>query len=173
MTEAKILAGGQRASLRLERHLMDPPKVVWSAITNSDELRSWFPCDVEVVGGSWKVGATIVFRFPPEVMDMTLDGLVLAVEEPNLLSYTWGDETLRFELSVEGSGTRLVLTDELPIGIAARNAAGWEQCLDRLARSQQLSDEPSWRVLFATYSAQFIPSLGPQEGPPTGYKGDP
>jgi uncharacterized protein YndB with AHSA1/START domain len=171
MTEAKIMAGGQRASLRMERHLTDPPEVVWSALTNRAELRSWFPCDVEVVGGSWQVGATIVFRFSPEVMDMTLDGRVLAVEEPKLLSYTWGEETLRFELSVEGSGTRLVLTDELPVGIAARNAAGWEQCLDHLGRSDEPVEGPNWNVLFERYAADFSPLLGPQAGAPSGYTG--
>ncbi len=172
MTEAKILAGGRRASLRLERHLSDPPEVVWRALTDRDELRSWFPCDVEVGGGSWRVGAAIVFRFPPEVMDMTLEGRILAVEEPKLLSYTWGDETLRFELSVEGTGTLLVLTDELSIEIAARNAAGWEQCLDLLARAEQPSGQPGWKDVFETYAAQFSPLLGPQAGPPADYKGD-
>ena len=65
---------------------------------------------------------------------MTLTGTVLAVDEPKLLSYTWGDdEILRFELHPEGEGTRLVLSDQLQASWAARNAAGWEDCLDRLA----------------------------------------
>ena len=57
---------------------------------------------------------------------MTLHGDVLAVDEPARLSFSWGDETLRFDLSAEASGTRMILTDELPPRIAARNAAGWE-----------------------------------------------
>jgi hypothetical protein len=40
---------------------------------------------------------------------------------------------LRFELPAEGDATRLVLIDELPPDAAARNAAGWERSLDRLA----------------------------------------
>ncbi len=170
MTEARILAGGLRAALRLERHFADPPEVVWAAITDRDELRSWFPCDVDVVGGSWEVGATILFRFAPQVMDTPLEGRVLAVETAKLLSYTWGEEILRFELTVEGSGTRLVLIDELPAGIAARNAAGWEQCLDLLEPPRQPSLD--WRGLFEKYSAEFSPSLGPQDEPPPGYKSD-
>ena len=169
MTEATLLSGGQRASLRLERRLVDPPGVVWGALTDRDQLLSWFPCDVEVVGGTWKVGAAIVFRFSPEVLDMTLHGHVLAVDEPTLLSFSWGDETLRFDLSAEGTGTLMVLTDELPPRIAARNAAGWEQCLARLAR-QQPSEEPSWRASFDRYVAEFSPRLGPQDGPPPGHK---
>jgi hypothetical protein len=43
---------------------------VWQALTEREQLRSWFPSDV--------------------------------VDEPRLLAFTWGDETLRFELSPEG-----------------------------------------------------------------------
>jgi uncharacterized protein YndB with AHSA1/START domain len=166
VTEARLLPGGRRASLRLERHLVDPPQVVWGALTERDQLLTWFPCDVEVVGGTWKVGAAIVFRFSPEVVDLTLHGQVLAVDEPKLLSFTWGEEILRFDLSVEGTGTLMVLTDELSPGIAARNAAGWEQCLVRLARHDPLN-EPSWKASFDTYAAEFFPLLGAQEGPPS------
>ena len=57
----------------------------------------------------------------------------LAVDEPKTLAFTWGEEILRLELSPEDGGTRMVPIDELPADIAARNAAGWDVCLDRLA----------------------------------------
>jgi uncharacterized protein YndB with AHSA1/START domain len=169
MSKATILAEGARPAVRLERHLPDPPATVWRAITDREQLRSWFPCDVLVAGGSWEVGAAITFVFPPEVIDLTLTGEVLAVSEPNALAFSWGDEILRFELSPADGGTRLVLVDELPAGLAARNAAGWEVCLDRLAGLKPAGDE--WRPLFEAYAAAFEPALGPQEGPPAGYKG--
>ncbi|MHB8463211.1 MAG: SRPBCC domain-containing protein [Acidimicrobiales bacterium] len=169
MTDGTLLTNGTRPAVRLERHLADPPSVVWLAITDRDQLRSWFPCDVAVAGGRWTVGAAITFLFPPEVIDMTLTGEVLTVDEPNALAFTWGEEVLRFELSPELGGTRLVLVDELPAGFAARNAAGWDDCLDRLAG---LTPDPDrWQPRFATYAAAFEPTLGPQEGPPDGYKG--
>jgi len=105
---------------------------------------------------------------PPEVIDITLTGEVLEVDEPRLLVYTWGDETLRFELSADGAGTRLVLVDELPAGAAARNAAGWDRCLDSLAGTT--TPDP-WSARFDVYVAAFEPAIGPQEGPPPGYKG--
>jgi uncharacterized protein YndB with AHSA1/START domain len=169
MTEATVTTNGERASLRLERHLVDPPEVVWRAITDRDQLRSWFPCDVEVVGGVWQVGAAIVFRFPPEVIDVTLHGDVLAVEVPALLSFSWGEEILRFELTEMDSGTRLVLTDELPPAIAARSAAGWDSCLARLA-GQRPDEEFAWKASFDKYTAAFSPLLGTQDGPPVGHK---
>jgi hypothetical protein len=97
-------------------------------------------------------------------------GEVLAVDEPNALAFSWGEEIRRFELSTESGGTHLVLTDELPAGAAARNAAGWETCLDRLAGLDP--DPEAWRSHFATYSAAFELILGTQEGLPPGYKGN-
>jgi uncharacterized protein YndB with AHSA1/START domain len=169
MSHGTLLTDGARPAVRLERQLQDPPAVVWQALTERDQLRRWFPSDVIVDGGQWRVGATITFPFPPEVIDMTLKGEVLAVDEPRLLSFTWGEETLRFELSSHAGGTRLVLIDELPASAAARNAAGWEECLDRLAGIEPPKD--SWRPRFETYAAEFEPVLGPQDGPPDGYKG--
>jgi uncharacterized protein YndB with AHSA1/START domain len=171
MTDATLDTSGPRPAVRLERYLADPPSVVWQAITDRAQLKAWFPCDVIVEGGRWVVGAAITFPFPPEVVDMTLTGTVLEVEEPVLLRYTWGeDEILRFELRPEGDGTRLVLTDELRPDCAARNAAGWDDCLDLLAG---LGTEPgAWRRRFAAYSAAFEPAIGPQEGPPAEFKGE-
>lgn len=170
MTDGTLLTDGPRPAVRLERHLADPPSIVWQAITDRDQLRAWFPCDVIVEGGRWEVGAAITFPFPADVIDMTLVGEVLTVDEPTSLAFTWGDETLRFELSADGGGTRLVLIDELPAGIAARNAAGWDECLDRLA-GRDGAPTP-WQDRFDAYAAAFEPLVGAQEGPPPGYQGD-
>ncbi len=169
MSDGILVTGGPRPAVRLARHLPDPPSVVWAALTERARLRTWFPCDVVVAGGRWVVGATITFPFPAEVIDMTLTGEVLAVDEPRVLAYSWGDDVLRFELAPDGTGTLLVLTDELPPEAAARNAAGWDGCLDRLAGLEPGPD--AWRAHFEDYSDAFEPTLGPQEGPPTGYRG--
>lgn len=160
MTDARLLTDRKRPAIRLERHLPDPPNVVWRALTEREQLQAWFPCDVILSGGRWKVGAAITFPFRSNVHDLTLTGEVLEVDEPSLLAFTWGDDTLRFELSPEGDGTRLVLIDELPPDAAARNAAGWEQCLDRL---EGIEPEPDgWQPRFERYAATFEPALGPQ-----------
>jgi uncharacterized protein YndB with AHSA1/START domain len=169
MNSATLVSEGDRPTVCLERQLPDPPAIVWQALTDREQLRAWFPCDVLVSGGHWEVGATLTFQFPPEVTDITLTGEVLAVDEPSYLAFTWGEEILRFELHAAGKGTRLVLFDELPAGIAARNAAGWEDCLDRLAGQQPAAG--AWRVRFEGYARAFAPTLGPQEGPPAEYKG--
>jgi uncharacterized protein YndB with AHSA1/START domain len=161
MTDARLLTERERPAIRLERHLPDPPGVVWRALTEREQLRDWFPCDVIIAGGRWEVGATISFPFRPELhMDTALTGEVLEVDEPSVLAFTWGDDTLRFELSPDGDGTRLVLIDELPSDAAARNAAGWEQCLDRLAGIEPEPD--GWQPRFERYAATFEPLLGRQ-----------
>jgi uncharacterized protein YndB with AHSA1/START domain len=170
MTDATLLTDAARPAVRLERDLADPPEIVWQALTEREQLRSWFPSDVIVEGGRWVPGAAITFSFPPDVTDLTLAGEVLEVDEPRLLAFTWGEEALRFELSPHAGGTRLVLIDELPASAAARNAAGWDSCLDRLAGLQPAPD--AWQPRFRAYAAAFEPVIGPQEGPPGGYKGD-
>jgi len=169
MNDGTLLADGPGPAVRLERHLPDPPSIVWLALTDREQLQAWFPCDVVVASGRWEVGAAITFVFPSDVIDMTLTGEVLVVDEPNALAFSWGEEILRFELSAADGGTHLVLVDELPAGIAARNAAGWEMCLDRLVGLNPGPD--AWRAHYEAYVVAFEPALGPQEGPPAGYKG--
>jgi uncharacterized protein YndB with AHSA1/START domain len=164
MTDATLLGDHGRPAIRLERYLSDPPNVVWQALTQPEQLRAWFPCEVTLSGGPWEVGAGIIFEFPAQ-MSLTYTGRVLEINEPSSLAFTWGPSTLRFQLSAEGGGTRLVLTDELPPDAAARNAAGWERCLDRLVGIEPAAD--GWRPLFEQYAASFEPALGPQEAQPT------
>jgi uncharacterized protein YndB with AHSA1/START domain len=168
MNDATLITDRARPAVRLERQFPDPPSTVWRALTDREQLRSWFPCEVILEGGRWEVGVAITFPFPPAVIDMTLTGEVLEVDEPNALAFSWGEDTLRFELAPHDHGTRLVLIDELPPGAAARNAAGWEMCLDRLVGLDPARD--AWQPRFDVYSAAFAPLLGPQEGPPDTYK---
>ena len=51
---------------------------------------------------------------------------------------------------------------------AARNAAGWEVCLELLAGRHPAAD--AWKLGFDRYVAEFEPELGPQEGPPPGFE---
>ncbi|HLK45033.1 MAG TPA: SRPBCC domain-containing protein [Acidimicrobiales bacterium] len=168
MTDGVLSTGGRRPTVRLERVLRDPPSVVWRALTEPDELAGWFPCGVRLdEGGSWSVGARLTFSFPATEVDLTLTGEVLEVDPPHVLAYTWGDDVLRFELAPEGAGTRLTLVNELDAAAAARNAAGWEVCLDRL---EGVGEGAPWWPRFEAYRSRFEPLLGvTQEGPPAGH----
>jgi hypothetical protein len=56
--------------LRFERRLAHPPEKVWRALTEPDQLRQWFPTDIE---GERKLGAKLLFVFrddAPRAEDM-------------------------------------------------------------------------------------------------------
>ena len=63
MNTGTLLTDRAQPAVRLERQLPDPPGVVWRALTEREQLRSWFPCDVVLAGGKWEVGASISFFF--------------------------------------------------------------------------------------------------------------
>jgi len=163
---AEIVSARGTTAIRLTRTLPDTPREVWELLTSREQLARWFPCDVVVEGGQWRVGATIRFEFPAANVDMTLAGVVVDVDEPHALAFTWGDETLRFNVDVDGTNSTLEVIDELNPAHAARNAAGWEVCLDRLMGAEV--EDNAWRGYFERYCEAFEPLVGPQEGPPAG-----
>jgi hypothetical protein len=65
--------------LRFERHLPHPPHKVWRALTDPDEMRAWFPADME---GERRVGAHLRFPFREEEGD-TMDGEMLVYDPPH------------------------------------------------------------------------------------------
>lgn len=164
MTEATLLRAGARPILRFERHLPRPVDAVWRAVTDPAEMRTWFP--TRIVIDEWKQGAQLTHHFDGHDMD-PLPGTVLEWDPPHRVRFTWGTDTIGFELTAApDGGTIFVLTEELSANTAARNAAGWETCLDRLEYGQER--EP-WKPRFDRYAAGFEPVLGHQDGPPDGY----
>jgi len=128
------------------------------AATGSIEMRSWFPTRIEI--DEWKVGASLVHHFDDDDIG-PLPGTVLEWDPPRRVSFTWSVDTISFELSpAPDGGTTFVLTEELSPNHAARNAAGWESCLDRLQRV----DGESWKVRFDPCVGSFEPVLGHQDG---------
>jgi uncharacterized protein YndB with AHSA1/START domain len=146
---------------RFVRRLRHPRSRVWQALTEAEDLRAWFPVDVH---GGWEVGAPLrhVFRNGegPE-----FGGEVLANEEGRLLSFTWGDEVLRFQLD-DGPGDGCTLTlsvsFEDPTKVA-RDTAGWHACLDRLgwrlADGAEPEPGPTWDDVYPVYAERFGPEL--------------
>ena len=165
MSEATLLQAGARPVLRFERHLDKSIETVWRAVTDPTEMSSWFPTRIEI--DEWKVGASLTHHFDQHDIG-PLPGTVLEWDPPRRIRFTWGADTIGFELSAApDGGTIFVLTEELSANAAARNAAGWEACLDRL---QRRNESESWRARFEGYVAAFEPILGHQDGPPEGYR---
>src|SRR3954454_1806459 len=105
--------------LRFERHLSHPAEKVWGALTEPEQLRRWFPTDIE---GERRLGAKIRFVFrddAPRAADMPEllehapedpDGEFTEFDPPRLLAYTWGEEDLRWELEPTNEGSRLAFS---------------------------------------------------------------
>jgi uncharacterized protein YndB with AHSA1/START domain len=164
--------------LRFERQLSHPPEKVWRALTEPDQLRRWFPVDIE---GERRVGAKLRFVFredAPRAADMPellehdardLDGEFTEFDPPRLLAYTWGDEFLRWELEPTADGCRLAFShtfDERsgiphpagPLKKGARDASGWDVCLGSLEALLDGGAPPAddtWQPLYDRYLAKF------------------
>jgi uncharacterized protein YndB with AHSA1/START domain len=160
MTEPTLISTGHKPVLRFERFLPRPVDEVWRAVTDPTEMRAWFPTRIEI--DRWEPGVTFLHHFEGQAHE-PLPGVVLECAPPHRLVFTWGEDTIGFELSPADGGTTFVLTEELGAAKAARNAAGWEVCLERLVTGSVGED---WGSRFARYTAAYEPVLGAQEGPP-------
>jgi uncharacterized protein YndB with AHSA1/START domain len=156
-----------RPTLLFERQLAHPVATVWEAITQPEELSQWFPCQVEL---DLRVGGPMNFTFthmPLKDGPMTMTGEVTELEPPHRLSFMWGEDHLHFELedTDAGAGCRLRFSVELDSrDKAARDGAGWHQCLDALER--QLSgtdasgpdDADAWKGYYREYERRGFPT---------------
>ncbi len=158
-------AADDRQMLRFERQLAHPAEKVWKALTEPGQLGRWFPANMTIdlrPGGavSFDFGDTEIevpegIELPEEIGPM--EGRVMELDPPHLLAYTWGNELLRWELHPDERGCLLVFTHTFddPTG-AARNAAGWHVCLDRLA--SLLGETARLSALHKDYAKAFAAS---------------
>jgi uncharacterized protein YndB with AHSA1/START domain len=151
------------------RRLAKPPAVAWQAFVVPELVAQWFPTTIT---GELVPGATLRFEF--ESFDAEpFDGEVLEADEPHRLAFTWGPDVVRFELAPVGTGTELTLTVLLSAqGKAARDGAGWHECLDRLVVAESDDSDaaavPPWPELHAIYVERFGPEAS-TIGPPQEY----
>jgi uncharacterized protein YndB with AHSA1/START domain len=136
---------------------------VWRAITEPDQLEKWFPTTVEF--SELRTGAPIAFRFATHDLP-PMQGAFVDVDEPRRLVFTWGDDTLTFELAGRdgGAACRLAFSVVLDDAGKARDSAGWESCLDMLAvaASGQVPGRPAgtgpWEEDYEHYKAAGFPA---------------
>ena len=157
---------GERWRLRFTRRLAHAPDKVWRALTEPEHVQAWFP---QRIVGQWSVGAPL--RFVSQGGDF--DGEVLAFEPPSALEFRWGTDTIRLEVAADGQGSVLTLLDTFDeLGKAARDAAGWHECLDALEQALA-GNQPSWAPgeRWQAVHPGYVERFGPQAatiGPPGG-----
>jgi uncharacterized protein YndB with AHSA1/START domain len=164
----------ERPTLTFERRLRHPVETVWGALTEPDQLARWFP---SAIVGELREGAALSFEFPghPEVQPMP--GEVTEFDEPRVLSLQWGEDHLHFELEPADAGAATLLRLRVELGTsdkAARDAAGWHVCLDRLESGLGDPDaaapgpEPAgeWQAHYENYADRFPPECSTAPVPP-------
>jgi uncharacterized protein YndB with AHSA1/START domain len=139
---------------RWERRIPHPVERVWAAITDPGELRGWLgDADIEL-----REGGRVEIRWLNG--DAVLRGKVTRLEEGRLLEYEGEPHgLLRFELSPDGDGTRLVFTNAMDAPDYPDLAlAGWHVHLDMLddtldGRPTDWDDWPldRWKELHVAY----------------------
>jgi uncharacterized protein YndB with AHSA1/START domain len=170
-TDGTLEQADGRWRLRFTRHLGHPRAKVWRAITEAGHLAAWFP---QKITGDWAPGGELIFS-DPQGRGPDFTGQVLAYQPPELLEFSWGPDVIRLELAEAGDGCTLTLLDTLDErGTAARTAAGWHECLDRLAYhtgglAAPFSDGERWSQTHPGYVTAFGPE-GSSAGPPPGYE---
>jgi uncharacterized protein YndB with AHSA1/START domain len=165
----ELQQAGDRWQLRFTRRLPHAPEKVWRALTEPQHRKAWFPDTVE---GEFAMGATLRFvsdedAFPP------FEGKVLTYEPPRVLELTWGPDVLLFAIEPDGDGSVLTLVDTITeVGKAARDGAGWHECLDRLEYDLR-GETPPWKGMerWSEVHPDYVERFGPEAstlGPPEG-----
>jgi uncharacterized protein YndB with AHSA1/START domain len=153
--------------VRFERTFPHPVDAVWEAITDPRQLEEWFPTTVEY--DTLAPGAPITFAFPAELADRypPMSGEFLEVEPPTRLAFSWGEDSLTFELDERDAGAGCRLAFSVALGTedkAARDSAGWESCLDTLAEvtagqtPQRPATSDNWRAYYDEYKRLGLPA---------------
>lgn len=133
----RIVRDDHGTALHFERDLAQAPERVWRALTESDQLRCWMPCDLV---GPREEGAELMVPFWDDLAakyaidDPVLTGRILTWDPFRRFAWTWDDEELTFDLEPTATGTRLTLVVRLGSKGpgAASTAAGYHACLDQL-----------------------------------------
>lgn len=127
LAEVATEPAGDQWTLIFTRRLRHRPPVVWSALTEPDQLAKWAPYTSDrTLAATGPVQLTMIDS--PNPADAP--GTVTHVHEPTLLEYTWGSDVLRWELAATESGTTLTLRHTLAQRTdAPKMAAGWHLCL--------------------------------------------
>jgi uncharacterized protein YndB with AHSA1/START domain len=159
---------GGTFTITFTRRLAHPPEKVWRAVTEPEHMATWFP---DQMVGERRAGAALRFV---TAGDDGFDGEMLVFDPPRVMEILWGTDRLRIELQPDGSGTLLTLVDTFAeLGKAARDAAGWHECLDRLENEVDGVAPPAWGANWRAVNAIYVMRFGPDAatiGPPPGWE---
>jgi uncharacterized protein YndB with AHSA1/START domain len=159
-----LVRSGEQCTLRFTRHFAHPQDKVWRAVTEPEHLAAWFP---HAIVGERRAGAPL--RFESEEFG-GFDGEMVVFDPPAVVEMMWGTDRIRIELRPDGGGTVLTLTDTFDeLGKAARDGAGWHECLARLIAHLDAAEPAPWGEPWPALNARYAEAFGPDAatvGPP-------
>ncbi len=145
-----------RKSVKLTREYPLGDWALWKFLAEEHLIKQWFPGSYTFE--PWDGG---ILNFHTEDPTDAEGAVVIQYEAPHHFSFTWGGNEVDYQVeSLDDSHVRFTLTDTLEQGDqAARNAAGWELCLNNLDRivAGEAPTEFSWdewREYYNAYIAQ-------------------
>lgn len=128
----EVTRQGDTVTIVFRRRYAKPVEKVWAAITVPERLADWF-CEVEIE--ALREGAAISLYFAEP--DVRATGRISVYDPMSTMAWTWPhpstgrESVIRFDVSPDGDGTRLTLTESgLDAKEGAGNAAGWHAHLD-------------------------------------------
>lgn len=134
----EVLRADGRWGLRYRRRLAHGPEKVWRALTESEHLRHWMPCDLV---GERREGGALELPFWPDqvakygIEEPVLHGEIRTWDPPRRFEWTWDTDVLRWDLDAVDGGTLLTFTTWFGAddpGGASNAGAGYHVCLDQL-----------------------------------------
>ena len=158
------------AEVRFERLLPGPVETVWEFLVDSEKRGQWLASGPMEL----KPGGAVELRFrhrelsphqatPPErYREMDAKGhaaheRVLRIEPPRLLSISWGDSDVTFELFPEGAMVRLILTHRRLSDRATlvQTSGGWHTHLDILVERAHGRTPPAFWTVFGNIEGEY------------------
>ncbi len=116
-----------------ERRLAQPIEKVWAALTVPERISQWLMTRTEV---DLRIGGRFALDWIGE--DYRMAGVITALEPPRLIAWTWPheehpDSVVRWELTPDGAGCRLTLTQtNMRLPHLLNVAGGWHAYLECL-----------------------------------------
>lgn len=149
---------GDHVDVRFERRYPRPVETVWKALTEPERLADWMGVShVEPrLGGRYE---TMLDGIKP------MHGRITVWDPPRTLELHWAndhapDSTVRYELTPEKDGTRLIFTHRhLPFATSALMLPGWHVYFERLGTALSAATPPDmlarWRETQVAYIEHY------------------